>query len=177
MTREPTIPAIAPDGTLHPVSKLEAHRLGLHHVAVSVFVFCGDKLLIQRRAAGKYHSAGQWANSCCTHPHWGEDVTSCAHRRLGEEVGLSLPLAARGVVDYRAYVGGGMVEHERVHVFQGEAAAPDIPAGFDRGEVSALRWIALDELRDEADAAPERFTPWLRIYLERWNELALRPAA
>jgi isopentenyl-diphosphate Delta-isomerase len=92
-------------------------------------------------------------------------------------VGLSLPLSARGVVDYRADVGGGMVEHERVHVFQGELADPEMPAGFDRGEVSALRWIALDALAEEVADAPERFTPWLRIYLERWNELALRPAA
>ena len=55
------IPAIADDGSLFSVEKMEAHRRGLLHLAVSVFVFAGDEMLIQRRAAGKYHSGGQWA--------------------------------------------------------------------------------------------------------------------
>ena len=41
------------DGRLVPVDKLEVHRLGLRHLAVSVFVTIGDEVLIQRRAAGK----------------------------------------------------------------------------------------------------------------------------
>jgi hypothetical protein len=42
--------------------KLEAHRRGLLHRAVSVFVFDRDgRVLLQRRAAGKYHSAGMWS--------------------------------------------------------------------------------------------------------------------
>jgi hypothetical protein len=64
-----------------------------------------------------------------------------------------------------------------VHIFQGEVDRPDIPADFDRAEVSALRWVSIDELRREVARQPDDFTPWLRIYLERWGELALRPAA
>lgn len=37
--------------------KMEVHRKGLLHRAFSVFLFHGDRLLIQQRAAGKYPMA------------------------------------------------------------------------------------------------------------------------
>ncbi len=174
---EPAIAAIAADGSLFAMGKLEAHRRGQKHLAVSVFVFAGDRLLIQQRADGKYHSGGLWANSCCTHPHWNESTPDCARRRLSEELGLTMPLHARAVVDYRADVGNGLIENERVHVFRGDLAAPIEVADFNRDEVQAVAWIGEDELRRKVAGDPGRFTPWLRIYLDRWNELALRPAA
>ena len=174
---DPLIPAIAADGSLFPIGKLEAHRRGQKHLAVSVFVFAGDRLLIQRRAEGKYHCGGLWANSCCTHPHWQESAADCAGRRLVEEMGLSLRLRPCGVVDYRADVGNGLVENERVHVFRGDLPAPVDVAGYNRAEVQDVRWISEASLRREIAAEPERFTPWIRIYLQRWSELALRSAA
>ena len=51
------------DGTLQPVEKLEAHERGLRHKAVSVFVMDGERLLLQRRALGKYQTPGLWANT------------------------------------------------------------------------------------------------------------------
>jgi isopentenyldiphosphate isomerase len=50
MNRHIIIPAVAGDGSLYPVEKMDAHVRGLLHLAVSVFVFDGDELLIQRRA-------------------------------------------------------------------------------------------------------------------------------
>ncbi|MEY3405494.1 MAG: hypothetical protein RL161_924, partial [Bacteroidota bacterium] len=51
-----------PVGTME---KMEAHRLGLLHRAVSVFLFNSrGELMLQRRAATKYHSAGLWTNTC-----------------------------------------------------------------------------------------------------------------
>ncbi|SIO12418.1 isopentenyl-diphosphate Delta-isomerase [Vannielia litorea] len=152
-------------GVLQPVEKLAAHREGLRHRAVSVFVFAGERLLIQQRAAGKYHTPGLWANTCCTHPHWGEADAACAARRLGEELGLGgVVLEAVGEVEYRAEVGGGMVEHEVVAMFRGDAAAEPALAP-DPAEVQAVRWVTLEELAAEIAAAPGRFTPWLRIYM------------
>lgn len=174
---DPSIPAIAEDGSLFAVGKFEAHRRGQLHLAVSVFVFAGDSLLIQQRADGKYHSGGLWANSCCTHPHWKESTADCARRRLFEELGLSLALHPRAVVDYRADVGNGLVENERVHVFRGDLAAPVDLTAFNHDEVRAVAWIDETALRADVAAHPARYTPWLRIYLDRWSELALRPAA
>lgn len=171
-----TIPAIAADGSLFPIGKLDAHRRGQRHLAVSVFVFAGDELLIQKRAAGKYHCGGLWANTCCTHPHWAERPTDCAHRRLFEELGITLELQPRAVVDYRADVGNGLVENERVHVFRGDVAEPFAVRGLNRDEVEEVAWVGRDALRRQVLRQPDRFTPWLRIYLDRWTEMTLDPA-
>ena len=77
------------DGRRVPVGKLEVHQRGLRHKAVSVFVLDGTRVLIQKRAAGKYHTPGLWANTCCTHPLWEEDAAFCAVRRLREELGIT----------------------------------------------------------------------------------------
>lgn len=155
------------NGDLAPVEKLEAHRKGLRHRAISVFVMDGDRVLIQRRALGKYHTPGFWANTCCTHPHWGEDSEACARRRLEEELGITgLKLDFRETVEYRAEVGDGLIEHEVVDIFVAPAG-PDLRIALNPEEVMDARWIALDDLAREARANPEAFTPWLRIYLDQ----------
>ena len=159
-----TIPAWV-DGRLAPVGKLEVHRRGLRHPAVSVFVLDGARTLIQRRALGKYHTPGLWANACCTHAAWGEEPAACALRRLREELGLAgHDLRWRDRVEYRAEVGGGLVEHEVVELFTATADAGSALAPDPR-EVMEVRWIGLDALRAEVAAAPAAFTPWLRVYL------------
>jgi len=153
------------DGDLVAVEKLEAHRRGLRHKAVSVFVLCGDAVLIQRRALGKYHTPGLWANTCCTHPRWGEVPLACAHRRLDEELGLrDLPLVPRGQVEYRADVGNGLIEHELVEVFVAEVPERVVPHP-NPDEVMAVEWVRRSALDARIRNAPADFTPWLRIYL------------
>jgi isopentenyl-diphosphate delta-isomerase len=165
------IPAIAGDGSLFPMEKMEAHRQGQLHLAISAFVFSGAALLLQRRAEGKYHCAGQWANTCCTHPHWGEDVASAASRRLREEMGIAVPLMETRIVTYRADVGAGLVEHERVHMFVARVDRSQLVVAPDPAEVSETRWVEAEELRADMGRAPERYTPWFRIYVERFPDL------
>lgn len=169
---EIVIPGIAPDGSLYPIEKMEAHRLGVLHLAISAFVFSGDRLLIQRRALTKYHCGGQWANTCCTHPNYGEAVADAAHRRVREELGFTVPLAETRVVEYRAEVGNGLIEHERVHMFLGRADAATLKIAPDPAEVAEARFVSAAELHAEIAADPERFTPWFRIYVERYPDLS-----
>ncbi|MEI2387885.1 isopentenyl-diphosphate delta-isomerase [Breoghania sp. JC706] len=171
MNKTIIIPAIADDGSLYPVEKMAAHVQGVLHLAISVFVFDGDRLLIQKRAAVKYHCAGQWANTCCSHPHWNETLEDCASRRLQEELGFSVPLIRRQTVEYAASVGEGLSEHERVTLFCAQVAADSIEINPDPSEVEAVRWIAPSQLRYELGACPDAFTPWFRIYLNRFPEL------
>ena len=153
------------DGNLTPVEKLEAHQRGLKHKAVSVFVMRGSDVLIQKRAAGKYHTPGLWANTCCTHPLWDEDAATCAVRRLKEEIGLSgVSPVHRDVIEYRADVGGGLIEHEVVDVFVADVVG-DIDLDLNPDEVEAVEWVDLYDLTAASKRKPERYTPWLRIYL------------
>lgn len=49
--------------------KMEAHVQGLKHYAFSVLLVNASRgMLLQRRAASKYHSGGLWSNACCGHP-------------------------------------------------------------------------------------------------------------
>jgi isopentenyl-diphosphate Delta-isomerase len=154
------------DGKLTPVEKLEVHRRGLRHKAVSVFVMSGSRVLIQRRALGKYHTPGLWANTCCTHPLWDESAIDCAVRRLAEELGITgLYPSFRDQVEYRAPVGNGLTEHEVVDIFIADAPA-SLAVSPNPDEVAEVRWIDLYDLAAEVQRWPDRFTPWLRIYLE-----------
>jgi isopentenyl-diphosphate delta-isomerase len=161
---EEMIPAWV-DGRLAPVGKMDVHRRGLRHKAVSVFVTDGPRVLIQRRALAKYHTPGLWANTCCTHPRWEEEPASCAVRRLREELGIAgLFPAFADRVEYRADVGQGLVEHELVDVFVAEAGA-GLAVAPNPEEVAEVRWIDLYDLSAEVLRTPEKFTPWLRIYM------------
>ena len=155
------------DGQLLPVEKLEVHKRGLRHKAVSVFVMDGDRVLLQKRAAGKYHTPGLWTNTCCTHPAWDEAPEDCARRRLHEELGIDgLPLTHRGCVEYRADVGDGLVEHEVVDFFTAPAG-PDLTFQANPAEVAETSWAALPDLARDVAARPALYTPWLAIYLDR----------
>ncbi|WP_227271381.1 isopentenyl-diphosphate Delta-isomerase [Roseobacter weihaiensis] len=153
------------NGNLTPVEKLEAHVKGLRHKAVSVFVLKGDKVLMQQRALCKYHTPGLWTNTCCTHPAWDEAPGACAVRRLDDELGLKgLTPHHRHHLEYRAEVGGGLIEHEVVDVFVANAD-DSLQIDPNPEEVMAVEWVRFPDLLIQVENAPDRFTPWLRIYL------------
>ncbi|WP_299849896.1 isopentenyl-diphosphate Delta-isomerase [uncultured Roseovarius sp.] len=158
------------DGDLVAIEKLDVHRRGLRHKAVSVFVMCENQTLIQRRALSKYHTPGLWANTCCTHPHWNESAKDCAIRRLGEELGIMAhTLEYRDQVEYRADVGHGLVEHELVDVFLWRISEK-MTLTPNPGEVMDTDWVDMQALAHRVNAQPGKFTPWLKIYLERHAE-------
>ena len=70
----------------------------------------------------------------------------------------------RDVIEYRADVGGGLIEHEVVDLFVAEA--PDgVSLDLNPAEVEAVEWVDLYDLAALARRRPERYTPWLQIYL------------
>lgn len=165
------------DGTLQPVEKLEAHRRGLRHKAVSVFVMAGNHILIQQRALGKYHTPGLWANTCCTHPDWNEDPGACATRRLTEELGITnLRLDHCGQVEYRANVGNDLIEHEVVEVYLATTGF-DLPLAPNPDEVMATRWVSREKLAAELVANPKAFTPWLHVYMADHSDMIFAGAS
>lgn len=158
------IPAWVGD-RLTPMDKMEVHRQGLRHPAVSIFVLDGDKVLIQRRAETKYHSPGLWANTCCTHPKWNERPEHCALRRLHEELGITgLYPAHADRLEYRAEVGNGLIEHEVVDIYLAYAR-PGMTITPNLEEVAEIRWVGIYDLAAEVRRHPERFSKWLAIYL------------
>jgi isopentenyl-diphosphate delta-isomerase len=157
------------NGILRPVNKLEAHQKGLKHKAVSVFLLSDNQLLIQRRALNKYHTPGLWANTCCTHPHWDENTEICAVRRLNEELGIKFSqLKYKNKIDYKANVGNGLIENESVDIYVGIVEQKSsLIVEINSYEVMDTKWIDIDELKNEIQLNPTKFTPWIRIYMQK----------
>ncbi|HHP7239457.1 isopentenyl-diphosphate Delta-isomerase [Longibacter sp.] len=151
-----------PQGT---AEKLEAHVEGWLHRAFSIFVFDPDgRLLLQKRADHKYHSAGLWSNTCCSHPRPDEDLEEAVRRRLLEEMGFECALHRAFHFVYRAEVGNGLIEHEFDHVFIGHARPTVVP---NADEVSDWAWVEPDHLLSDIAAHPDRYTYWFRHILSR----------
>jgi len=148
------------DTAIGVAPKLAAHRDGLLHRAVSALVFDDSgRVLLQRRAAGKYHSALLWSNTCCGHPRPNESPCDAVRRRLREEMGIaSCRLQPAGRFMYREDLPGPLVEFEVDHVFVGRWSGTPRP---DPREVASWRWRTLDELARDVATLPHGHTVWL----------------
>jgi isopentenyl-diphosphate delta-isomerase type 1 len=147
--------------------KIQAHRENLRHRAFSIFIFRRSpqlELLLQQRANGKYHSAGLWTNTCCSHPRPDESVLAGGSRRLTEEMGIVTPLESLGWFHYIAHFENGLTENEIDHVLVGFVG--DEVITLNPAEAQAFRWVSLGDLRREMAVEPERFTPWLGLALD-----------
>jgi isopentenyl-diphosphate delta-isomerase len=159
------------DREIGHAEKLEAHRGGGRlHRAFSIVLFDGaGRMLLQRRAASKYHFGGLWTNACCGHPRRGEEVAAAARRRLREELGVEAELREAFSFCYTASdARSGLTEREFDHVFVGVLAGEARP---DPREIDELRWAECAELPGELRAQPERYTPWFGQLLARLPEL------
>ncbi len=148
------------------MDKMEAHEKGLLHRAFSVFIFnAQDELLLQQRALHKYHSAGLWTNTCCSHPREGETNLAAAQRRLKEEMGFETELNLLDSFIYKAKFDNSLTEHEFDYIFTGRYENnPRINAD----EVAAFKWVDLDSLKLDIAKHPEQYTVWFKIALERF---------
>ena len=148
------------------MEKQEAHQKAVLHRAFSVLVF-NDKgeLLLQQRALNKYHSAGLWANTCCSHPRANEETIEAAHRRLMEEMGFDCELTEKFSFVYKAPFDNGLTEHELDFIFTGVFnGTPQI----NSEEVNTYKWMGLDEVVIDADKNPNNYTAWFKIILKEY---------
>ena len=98
---------------------------------------------------------------------------AAAARRLGEEMGFACPLEPLGTIRYRAELNDGMIEHELVHIFRGLYDGPVAPDPF---ETDGYQWAALDQVKDDVAAMPQRFSAWFRQYVDaQWPMALARP--
>ncbi|MFI9722614.1 isopentenyl-diphosphate Delta-isomerase [Streptomyces sp. NPDC052396] len=151
--------------TIGTAEKFSAHLApGRLHRAFSVFLFDeAGRLLLQRRALGKYHSPGVWSNTCCGHPYPGEQPFVAAVRRTGEELGVAPALLREaGTVRYNhPDPVSGLVEQEYNHLFVGIVRAGLNPDPEEVEETAFVTPAHLDELR-----AKMPFSAWFMTVLD-----------
>lgn len=146
------------DETTGTMEKMEAHRKGILHRAFSVFIFNNkNEMLLQQRAANKYHSAGLWTNACCSHPKPGETTAAGALRRLKEELGFETPLEKSFDFIYKTFFENGLTEHEFDHVFTGVYNGE---INFNKGEVQDICFRSITDIESAMQTHPNKFTAW-----------------
>ena len=145
--------------------KMKAHEKGMLHRAFSIFIFNGrGELLLQRRALSKYHSAGLWTNTCCSHPHPSEDVIEAAHRKLVQEMGFDCELKEAFHFRYTAKLDAGLTENEFDHVLIGTYNKDPI---LNPDEADDFKWAPIEWLKADILKNPDKYTVWFKICFEK----------
>ncbi len=145
--------------------KITVHKKGKLHRAFSIFIFNSNKeLLLQKRSMKKYHSAGLWSNTCCSHPQPNSNLKKEAEQRLKQEMGINCKLKKSFSFTYKIKFENGLIENEFDHVFIGEFNGEPKP---NKDEVCDWKWISLYELKKDIKKNPQNYTYWLKICLDK----------
>jgi len=153
------------DEPIGTMEKMEVHQKALLHRAFSIFIFNSKgEMLLQKRAAKKYHSAGLWTNACCSHPAPGADMLIAAGQRLQEEMGFSTPLEKAFDFIYRAPYDNGLTEYEFDHVLLGTYNGKIIP---NADEVADYCFKPLAEIKESVLSHGHKYSAWFKIALPK----------
>ncbi len=156
------------DEAIGTMEKIEAHEKALLHRAFSVFIFNdAGELMLQQRAANKYHSPLLWTNTCCSHQKVGETNIEAGKRRLQEEMGFTTDLKDVCSFIYKAPFDNGLTEHEFDHVLTG--IYNDEPK-LNPEEAEAYKWISLEDVKKDIQIYPEAYTAWFLIIFEKFYD-------
>ncbi|WP_139959136.1 isopentenyl-diphosphate Delta-isomerase [Flavicella sediminum] len=168
MIEEQVILVNEQDQKIGLMAKMEAHEKALLHRAFSVFVM-NDKgeMMLQQRAAEKYHSPLLWANTCCSHQRDGESNLDAGKRRLQEEMGFVTELKEVFSFIYKAPFDNGLTEHELDHVMVG--TYNDFPK-INKEEVESYKWMTPEAVKQDMEVQPEIYTAWFKIIFEKFYE-------
>jgi len=168
MKKEYVILVDTADHELGIMEKIEAHEKAVLHRAFSVFIFNkSGELMLQQRAAHKYHSPLLWTNTCCSHQRLGESNTEAGKRRLQEEMGFEVDLDEKFHFIYKAEFDNGLTEHELDHVMLGYYnGEPTI----NPQEVASWKWIDMEVLEKDIIDNPQKYTAWFKIIFDRFVE-------
>lgn len=148
------------------MGKMEAHEKAVLHRAFSVFVLNDqNEVMLQQRAAHKYHSPLLWTNTCCSHQRAGETNIEAGTRRLSEEMGFTTELKELFHFIYKAPFDNGLTEHELDHVMVGRYnGVPEI----NPEEVASWKWMSIEDIKSDMKSHPEAYTVWFKIIFDEF---------
>jgi isopentenyl-diphosphate delta-isomerase len=168
MVEEKVILVNENDEQIGLMPKLEAHEKAVLHRAFSVFIFNSkNELMLQQRAADKYHSPLLWTNTCCSHQRNGETNIEAGKRRLMEEMGFVTELKEVTSFIYKAPFDNGLTEHEYDHIMIGNYNK--IP-NVNTNEVANWKWMNLEALKVDVELQSELYTAWFKIIFDKFYE-------
>jgi len=120
------------------------------HRSVHLILFNSkNEILLQKRAMNKKWSPGLYTYSV-SGTVGDESYDECIKREIQEELGISIP--ARYAFKHLVCDKNGKAFHA---IFVGETDMEIIP---DYGEMSEIRWVLANELKEDLESHPERYS-------------------
>ena len=155
------------DQQVGTMPKLEAHQKAALHRAFSIFIL-NDKneVMLQQRAAHKYHSPLLWTNTCCSHQRVGETNIQAGTRRLQEEMGFVAELKELFHFIYKAPFDNGLTEHELDHVMIGYSNQEPV---INQDEVASWKWMSTADIKADISNSPDLYTEWFKIIFHKFD--------
>lgn len=152
---------ITGEATGETISKKEAHKTGVWHGSVHIWIISEDKkkILLQRRCANKDLFPNMWDISVGGHISAGEDSLVSAKRELSEELGLNPEEFTFKYVDKikEKFEYKDILSNEFVTIYKIVSDVNIDSLVLQKEEVSEARWFTKDELnnlRDELKVIP-----------------------
>jgi isopentenyl-diphosphate delta-isomerase len=136
---------------------------GKRHRAFTVFLFHKGKLLLQQRSKQKLLWPGGWDVSFTSHVYPGESYMEAASRKASQELGAKIG----ELEDVHSFVyfapQGTHAENEFCRLLVGEFDGKVEP---NPQEISAIRWVGVEEAQRDLRANPDSYTPWFKLSMQ-----------
>jgi len=154
------------DNPIGKEDKVKCHLPnGKLHRAFTALIFNGDgKLLLTKRSEGKMLWPNDWDGTVASHPRESETYVSSAERRMPEEIGISCKMNYMNKFEYHVPYKDIGSENEICGTLIG------IVDDFDemcliKDEISEIKWINPDKLKNELQQNMDVYCPWMVIAL------------
>ncbi|ARV06187.1 hydrolase [Polaribacter sp. SA4-10] len=155
--------------------KSEAHKKGLFHATVHIWLFTSDqKIVLQKRALSKKVFPGLWDISVAGHIAAGENVLNSAIREVKEEIGLQLQkedLIKIGTRIHQVSHANGIQDNEHHHVFIAELKTSIEGLIIQEEEVAAIKLFDLDILKNTKKHKNVLLSRFHDYYVSVYNQI------
>jgi len=154
------------DNPIGKEDKVKCHLPnGKLHRAFTALIFNGDgKLLLTKRSEGKMLWPNDWDGTVASHPMESETYVSSAERRMPEEIGIACKMNYVNRFEYHVPYKDIGSENEICGTLIGTIDSFD-QSSMIKDEISEIKWINPDELKNELEQNMDAYCPWMVIAL------------
>ena len=154
------------DNPIGKEEKVKCHLPnGKLHRAFTALIFNNEgKLLLTKRSEGKMLWPNDWDGTVASHPRESETYASSAERRMPEEIGISCKMNYVNKFEYHVPYKDIGSENEICGTLIGTIDSFD-ESSMIKDEISEIKWINPDELKNELEHNRDIYCPWMVIAL------------
>ena len=164
------------DNPIGKEEKVKCHLPnGKLHRAFTALIFNNEgKLLLTKRSGSKMLWPGVWDGTVASHPREGETYVSSAERRMPEEIGISCKMNYVNKFEYHVpykdigsenEICGTLIGTMERRITSEHDNWNNFKPPVNKDEISEIKWISPDELKNELEQNADAYCPWMVIAL------------